>query len=86
MPQPQAANQANSPAIAIDQDALAIKDLASAVLDRSVRPRTNSIRRLAEAVLAKGEKKRKKAKAKAKKVDKAGGEKKARKLARIPGQ
>ena len=84
MPQPQAANQANSPAIAIDQDALAIKDLASAVLDRSVRPRTNSIRRLAEAVLAKGEKKRKKAKAK--KVDKAGGEKKARKLARIPGQ
>lgn len=84
MPQPQTADQASQSATAIDQDALALKDLARAVLDRSLRPRTNSIRRLAEAVLVKGEKKRKNAKAK--KVGKSASEKKARKLARIPGQ
>lgn len=62
----------------IDQDALDLTDLARAILDRRLRPRVSSIRRLAEAVLAKGEKKRKKAKKAAKK--------KIRKLATIPGQ
>jgi hypothetical protein len=58
---------------AIDQDALDTKALARAVLDRAIRPRTASIRRLAEAVLAEGAGKPKKAK-------------KSGKLAKIPGQ
>lgn len=52
-----------------------LKSLARAVLDRSIRPRAASIRRLAEAALAKGGKKAKKA-----------GKKKNRTLATIPGQ
>lgn len=60
-----------------DQDAMALKDLARAVLDRSIRPRTAAVRRLAEAVLAKGA-------GKADKKKKGG--KKSRKLATIPGQ
>jgi hypothetical protein len=62
----------------IDQDALDLPDLARAILDRRLRPRAASIRRLAEAVLVKGKKKRKKANKTAKK--------KIRKLATIPGQ
>lgn len=59
-----------------DQDAMDIKTLARAVLAREFRPRTAAIRRLAEAVLAKGAPKPKKKK----------DGKKARKLATIPGQ
>ncbi len=62
----------------LDQDALDLASLAQAILDRRVRPRVGSIRRLAEAVLAKGGKKRKKGKKKA--------AKKVRTLATIPGQ
>ncbi len=65
----------------VDQDTLDIKELARAVLARSVRPRAASVRRLAEAVLAKGAHKAKKRK----KADKKG-KSKARKLATIPGQ
>ena len=61
----------------IDQDTLDIKSLARAVLDRTVRPRVGSVRRLAEAVLAKGDGKPKKGKK---------GGKKSAKLATIPGQ
>ena len=63
------------PPAPLDQDALALKDLARAILARQFRPRVASVRRLAEAVLAKPAKK-------AKKAEK--GEKKVRKLARIP--
>ncbi len=73
--QPDQTPPPNSPAPPIDQDAMDLKSLARAVLDRSIRPRTASIRRLAEAVLAKGDKKAKKA-----------GKKKNRPLATIPGQ
>lgn len=52
-----------------------LKALARAVLNRSIRPRAASIRRLAEAALGKGDKKAKKA-----------GKKKHRPLATIPGQ
>lgn len=60
-----------------DQETMALKDLARGVLDRSIRPRTTAVRRLAEAVLAKGE-------GKPAKKKKDG--KKSRKLATIPGQ
>lgn len=69
--------QASQAAAPLDQDALDLKALARAVLDRSMRPRTASIRRLAEAVLAKAEHKQKKAGKSAKKSSK---------LAKIPGQ
>lgn len=67
----------------VDQDALSLKDLATAILAREFRPRVSSVRRLAEAVLAedsKPRKKKKKADAGAKSVGKK------RKLAKIPGQ
>lgn len=65
----------------VDQDALTLTALAKGVLAREFRPRTNSIRRLAEGVLAKAESPKKKKK----KSDKKSGGKK-RKLAKIPGQ
>lgn len=62
-----------------DQADLSAEDLARAILDRRIaRPRITSVRRLAEALLAK---KAKKAKKKGRKADK-----KVRKLAKIPGQ
>jgi hypothetical protein len=62
------------------------RQLAEAVLARTLRPKTADIRRLAEAVLAKPAKK--KAKDGAKKADgkKAKSPKADRKLAKIPGQ
>jgi hypothetical protein len=62
------------------------RQLAEAVLARTLRPKTADIRRLAEAVLAKPAKK--KAKDGAKKADgkKAKVPKADRKLAKIPGQ
>jgi hypothetical protein len=69
------------PATAPDQDAMPLKDLARAVLDRAIRPRTGAVRRLAEAVLGIGEGKSGKKADKKKK-----GDKKSRKLATIPGQ
>lgn len=68
-----------------DQDAMEVKALARAVLDRSVRPRAASIRRLAEAVLAQGRKGGGK-KGGGKKGKKKAREAGAAKLARIPGQ
>jgi hypothetical protein len=63
-----------------DQAAMTPEQLAEAILARQIaRPRITSVRRLAEALLAKGKKKTKK-----KKARKA--EKKVRKLALIPGQ
>ncbi|MCL6250360.1 hypothetical protein M3P36_04760 [Altererythrobacter sp. KTW20L] len=73
--EPKAEQQAQPPA-PLDQDALGLKELAQAILDRKFRPRVASVRRLAEAVLAKGQGKKKARK----------GEKKVRKLATIPGQ
>ena len=68
-----------APAALPDQADMAVDDLARAVLDRRIkRPRIASVRRLAEALLAR---KARKAKKKDKKA-----EKKGRKLARIPGQ
>ena len=62
-----------------DQAEMTAQDLARAILDRQItRPRITSVRRLAEALLAK---KAGKGKKKAKKADK-----KVRKLAKIPGQ
>ena len=63
--------QTAAPIPANDQGELKLAALARAILSRELRPRTADIRRLAEAVLA----------MKAKKKDK-----KAKKLARIPGQ
>lgn len=74
--------------VAVDQDALSLEELAAGVLQREFRPRANSVRRLAEGVLAlqgdlkKARKKAKAAKAAAPKLPK----KKKKKLARIPGQ
>ncbi len=71
----------------VDQDALGISELAKGVLARDFRPRIASVRRLAEAVLAKEAKPKKKKKKKPTKkaaAAKSGGKK--RKLAKIPGQ
>lgn len=71
--------------IPTDQDALALDALANAILAREFRPRTASVRRLAEGVLElQGE--LKKARKKARKAVKAPKKKKNKKLARIPGQ
>lgn len=68
-----------APAPLPDQAQMTAQDLARAILDRRItRPRISSVRRLAEALLAK---KAGKAKKKGKKADK-----KVRKLAKIPGQ
>lgn len=85
---PGAAANENSP---IDQDAMSLGDLAQAVVDRRIKPRVGSIRRLAEAVLAQPaapavEKKKKKKAAKGAKAVKAEPSKKKRKQAKIPGQ
>lgn len=64
----------NPPAGRPDTSAMTDRALARAVLDKTVRPRVNEVRRLAEAVASGGKmKKAKKAKA-------------DRKLAKIPGQ
>lgn len=68
----------SAPAVLPDQSEMSPQDLARAILARQIRPRITSVRRLAEALLAKGAKKGKK---KARKS-----EKKVRKLAKIPGQ
>ncbi len=68
---------------AVDQDELSLTDLAKAILARDIRPRVNSIRRLAEAVVA-NEAKPSKKKKKAASGGKASNKK--RKLAKIPGQ
>lgn len=72
-----AANDTDADTVAVDQDALTLTDLAKGVLARDFRPRTASVRRLAEAVLAQeaavAKRKRKKAS-------------KKRRLAKIPGQ
>lgn len=71
---------ASVPAALPDQSEMSAEDLARAILARQIaRPRITSVRRLAEALLAK-----KARKAKKKKDKKTG--KKVRKLARIPGQ
>lgn len=73
-----------TPVVLPDQAEMTIEQLARAILARQIiRPRITSVRRLAEAVLAKGGKKKGKGKKKAahKKTDKA-----VRKLALIPGQ
>jgi hypothetical protein len=86
--EPQATTPAPVPGpTAIDQNSLTIEELARGVLDRSLRPRTGSIRRLAEAVLEIGDgvkksKKKKSADAAGKSGKKSGGKK--RKLAKIP--
>jgi len=78
--QPATPAAATEPAVPQSEAEMSAKDLARAVLSRQItRPRVSSVRRLAEAVLAKGGKKAKK-----KKADKP--DKKSRKLARIPGQ
>ncbi len=74
---------ASEPATPIDQDSLSVEQLARTVLDRALRPRVGSVRRLAEAVLAAAVPKAKKGK-EPKKPKKDSGKKK--KLARIPGQ
>jgi len=81
----------DAPAEAPARETLTLKELAQAVLDRKLRPRTGEILRLAEAVLARPKKAKKKAKKSgaakdAKKADSkvAGGKK--RKQATIPGQ
>ena len=66
-----------APATPADQGEMTVADLARGVLARELKPRTADVRRLAEAVLAK--------KAKKKAGAKSAG-KKARKLAKIPGQ
>lgn len=86
--EPQAATQLDVPApTAVDQDSLTLKQLARAVLDRSLKPRTAAVRRLAEAVLAgaggkKKSKQKNSASSPAKSGKKGGGKK--RKLAKIP--
>lgn len=62
------------------------RQLAEAVLARTVRPRVADVRRLAEAVLAKTPKKKGKGGTKKSAGKKAKAPKAARKLARIPGQ
>lgn len=57
-----------------DTSAMTDRQLARAVLDKTVRPRVADILRLAEAVLSGG------------KAKKAKGDKAERKLAKIPGQ
>lgn len=82
--QPTEADTAEKPALTTAE--MSDRQLAEAVLARTVRPKVGDIRRLAEAVLAASPKKKVKApekkgggkKAKAKKAD--------RKLAKIPGQ
>jgi hypothetical protein len=63
-------------AVRLDTAAMTDRQLAKAVLDKTVRPRVAELRRLAEAVLSGG---------KAKKAKKAKSDK-DRKLAKIPGQ
>lgn len=60
-----------------DTAAMTDRQLARAVLDKTVRPRVAEVLRLAEAVLVGG---------KAKKAKKPRGDKADRKLAKIPGQ
>lgn len=62
------------------------RQLAEAVLARTLRPRAADIRRLAEAVLAKSTKKKAKDGTKKAAGKKAKGHKADRKLAKIPGQ
>ena len=62
------------------------RQLAEAVLARTVRPRVADVRRLAEAVLAKGAKKKGKDGTKKAGGKKAKDQKGDRKLAKIPGQ
>lgn len=70
----------------LDQAELDLAQLARGVLDRSLRPRTASVRRLAEGVLDL-QAELKKARKKARKAEKKKpGKKKDRKLATIPGQ
>lgn len=90
---PAPANDTDAKPAPIDQDALDAKALAKGVLARDFRPRAASIRRLAEAVLAKPKPSKKKSasgkvsgKASGKAAGKASGGKKNRKLAKIPGQ
>ncbi|GAA0271842.1 hypothetical protein GCM10009127_10150 [Alteraurantiacibacter aestuarii] len=87
-PAPEAAPEAApaaAAATAVDQDSLDVKALAKGVLARDFRPKVSTVRRLAEAVLAKSaETGKKKKKKKASASGKSGGKK--RKLARIPGQ
>lgn len=68
-----------------DQDALALDALAKGVLAREFRPRTASVRRLAEGVLALQDD-LKKARKKTRAATKPKKKKKNKKLARIPGQ
>ncbi len=82
MPETVAKSPANAPE-AVDQDALSLQELASAILAGSLRPRVNSLRRLAEAVLADQQKPAKKKK---KSSSGSKGSNKKRKLAKIPGQ
>jgi len=83
-----AANENNT----LDQDSLPLEVLAAAVLDRSIRPRAASVRRLAEAVLTSSKTADTLKKKKAKKNGKANSSTKKkvrpkkRKLAKIPGQ
>jgi len=85
-PAPEAGAKAEAIA---DQDRLSLEQLAKGVLAREFRPRSASIRRLAEAVLALAEADAAKA-AKKKRASKKSGSKKPggkkRKLAKIPGQ
>ena len=69
------------------RESLSVKQLAQAVLHRTLRPRTSEIRRLAEAVLerAKPAKKKKDKKPKEAKAEGKGGPKK-RKQAKIPAK
>jgi len=73
----QPASAAPAPAARADTSAMTDRQLARAVLDKTVKPRAADIRRLAEAVAASGKTK------KAKKSKAQTGE---RKLAKIPGQ
>lgn len=82
------ATRAKPPAAAAPaagQDALSVKDLASGILSKEIRPRAADIRRLAEAVLD-GSGKPKKAKDKADGGKKDKSKKNKKKLAKIPGQ
>lgn len=66
---------------------LSVKELAQAVLDRTLRPRVGEIQRLAEAVLARPKKdKKKKNKSADGKADTKAASGKKRKQAKIPGQ
>lgn len=86
---PAAANDTAPVPPPVDQDALSLTALANGVLARDFRPRVSSVRRLAEAVLAKEEAapkpKKKKKQSSSKKSGKGSGGKK-RRLAKIPGQ